>query len=140
MKTARLFLIIVILLLSGCTSSQAWSEQEMNELGSALTKLCSAVESTVRYKGVGADLPDDELLILSTKHDHGLLEPFQGYKKRVLRQNSHTALLVCTEDGLTALLEDACCTARMDHHHWKARPMPRCDFTMDLNNVCTNPK
>jgi hypothetical protein len=142
MKTARLSLIIVILLLSGCTSSHAWSEKDMNELGSALTKLCSAVESTVRYKGMGADLPDDELLILSTKHDPGLREPFQGYKLRVLRQNGngHTALLVCTEDGLAALLEDACCTARMDHHHWKVQPVPRCDFTIDLNKVCTSPK
>jgi len=140
MKTARLSLSIVILLLFGCASSQAWSEKEMNELGSALTKLSSSVESTVRYKGMGADLPDDKLLILSTKHDPGLLEPFQGYALRVLRQNGHTAVLVCTEDGLAALLEDAGCTARMDQHHWKARPVPPCEFTLDLAKVCTSPK
>jgi len=140
MKIARLSLIIVIMLLFGCASSQAWSEKEMNELGSALTKLSSSVESTVRYKGMGADLPDDKLLILSTKHDPGLLEPFQGYTLRVLRQNGHTAVLVCTEDGLAALLEDAGCTARMDQHRWKARPVPPCEFTLDLDRVCTSPK
>jgi outer membrane murein-binding lipoprotein Lpp len=51
MKTARLSLIIVILLLSGCTSSHAWSEKDMNELGSALTKLCSAVHCALQRNG-----------------------------------------------------------------------------------------
>jgi len=140
MKTSHLSLIIVILLLFGCANSQAQSIRDMNELGSALTKLSSAVESTVRYKGLGADLPDDELLILSTKHDPGLLEPFQSYKLRVLRQNGHTAVLVCTEDGLAALLEDTGCTARMDQHRWKAQPLSPCEFTLDLSQVCIQPK
>ncbi|MEI7636861.1 MAG: hypothetical protein WCJ37_06105 [Syntrophus sp. (in: bacteria)] len=140
MKIPRFSLIIVIILLIGCANTQAQSIREMNELGSALTKLSSAVESTVRYKGIGADLPDDELLILSTKHDPGLLEPFQGYKLHVLRQNGHTAVLVCTEDGLAALLEDAGCTARMDQHRWKAQPLSPCEFTLDLSKVCTSPK
>lgn len=140
MKTASLSLITFILLIFGCASSQAWSEKDMNELGSALTKVSSSVESTVRYKGMGADLPDDELFILSTKHDPGLREPFQGYKLRILRQNGHTAVLVCTQDGLAALLEDAGCTAGMDRHHWKAQPVPPCEFTLDLDKICSNPK
>ena len=142
MKTVRLSLIIVVVvfLLFGCACAQFRSETKMSELGSALTKLSSAVESTVRYKEMGADLPDDKLLILSTKHDPGLLEPFQGYTLRVLRQNGHAAVLICTEDGLAALLEDAGCTARMDRHHWKARPVPPCEFTLDLPKVCTSYK
>jgi hypothetical protein len=142
MKTARfsLIIVVVVLLLSGCACAQVRLETKMNELGSALTKLSSAVESTVRYKEMGADLPDDKLLILSTKHDPGLLEPFHGYTLRVLRQNGHTAVLVCTEDGLAALLEDAGCTARMDQHHWKAQPAPSCEFTLDLDMVCTSRK
>jgi hypothetical protein len=142
MKTARfsLIIVIVILLLSSCAIAQVRLETKMNELGSALTKLSSAVESTVRYKEMGADLPDDKLLILSTKHDPGLLEPFQGYTLRVLRQNGHTAVLVCTEEGLTALLEDAGCTARMDQHRWREQPVPPCEFTLDLDKVCTSPQ
>lgn len=142
MKTARISLtiVVVVLLLFGCACAQVRSETKINELGSALTKLSSSVESTVRYKGMGADLPDDKLLILSTKHDPGLLEPFQGYTLRVLRQNGHTAVLVCTEDGLAALLEDAGCTARMDQHRWRDRPVPPCEFTLDLDKVCTSPK
>jgi len=139
-KRFSLVIVAVVLLFSGCAGAQVRSETKMNELGSALTKLSSAVESTVRYKEVETDLADDKLLILSTKHDPGILEPFQGYKLRVLRQNSHTAVLVCTEDGLAALLEDAGCTARMDQHHWKSQPLPSCEFTLDLDKVCVSRK
>jgi hypothetical protein len=140
MKTARISLIIVTLLLFSFACAQAQSETEMNELGLALTKLSSAVESTVHYKKQGADLPDDKLLILSTQHDPGLLDRFHGYKLRVLQQSSHSAVLVCTPDGRNTLLEDAGCTARMDHLQWKARPVLPCEFTLDLAKGCTSPK
>ena len=122
MKTARISLIIVTLLLFSFACAQAQSEAEMNELGSALTKLSSAVESTVHYKKQGADLPDDKLLILSTQHDLGLLDRFLGCKLRVLRQSSHSAVLACTPDGRNALLEDAGCTARMDQLNGRPGP------------------
>lgn len=136
MKTARLSLLALVLLLFGCACAQAQSEAEMNRLGAALTHLSSAVESTVHYKKQGVDLPDERLLVLSTQHDPGLLDPFQGYMMRVKRQSSHSAVLICTADGQTALLEDTGCTARMDQHLWKARPALPCDFTLDLAKVC----
>lgn len=136
MNKARLSLIIIVFLLFGCASAQARSEGEMNELGSALTKLSSSVESTVRYKKQGAGLSDEQLLLLSTQHDPAILEPFQGYYLRVLRQGGHSAVLVCTPDGSTALLEDAGCTARMEQHHWRKIPERPCEFTLNLNAVC----
>ena len=139
MKTARLSLVVIFLLLFGSACAQARSETEMNELGSALTKLSSAVESTVHYKKQGANLSDDQLLFLSTKHDPGLLRPFQDKTLRVLRQDGHSAVLVCTQDGNEALLEDTGCTARMDQHRWNVRPSP-CEFTLDLTKVCASPK
>lgn len=140
MKNLRFFLIIVVLMLFGCTSSNTFSEKEMSELGAALIKLSSSVESAVRYKGVGGGLSDDQLLVMATKHDPGLLEPFNHYKLRVKIQDNHTAVLVCSEDGTNALLEDAGCTARMERHRWKDRPLSPCEFSIDLKNVCTKPK
>jgi hypothetical protein len=136
MKIARLSLIAIILLLFGCACAQAESEAKMNQLGAALVHLSSAVESTVHIKKLGADLSDDELLALAAQRDSDLLTPFKGYKLSVLRQSGHAAVLVCTEDGLTALLEDAGCTARMDQHLWKAQPPLPCAFTLNLEAIC----
>lgn len=142
MKKLGLYLIALILLFSfGCTSSNAFSERDMNELGAALIKLSSSVESAVYYKGIVCDgLSDDQLLSLSTKHDPSLLEPFNDYKLRVKIQNKHAAVLVCSGDGANALLEDAGCTARMELHRWKDQPLSPCEFSLDLNKVCEKPE
>jgi len=138
MKTSRLTILIILAMLFGCASAQAQSETEMSELGSALTKLSSAVESTVRFKKQGEGLSEEQLLVLSTRHDPSLLAPFQGYRLHVLRESGHAAVLVCSPDGHIALLEDAGCTARMDQHHWNAYPKRPCRFTLDLMRVCPN--
>ena len=141
MKKGRLCSIVVIILfLLGCTTSNGVSEREMNEMGAALIKLSSSVESTVRYKAVGTDVPDDQLLILATKHDPSLLEPFKGYKLHVMKQDNHAAVLVCSGDGRNALLEDAGCTARMDLHRWREKPLSPCEFTIDLKSACSGSK
>lgn len=68
------------------------------------------MESTVRYKNPPSDLDESELLKLATRHDPVLLENFNGYKVRVLRQDRHSVVLVCDAAGTQALLEDAGCT------------------------------
>lgn len=136
MKLFHLTSAVVFVMLLGCASAQAQSEAEMNELGSALTKLSSAVESTVRYKNQGADLSDEQLLVLATRHDPSLLEPFEGYRLHVLREYGHSAVLVCSSDGRVSLLEDTGCTARMDQHHWEFSLKRPCRFTLDLGSVC----
>lgn len=141
MKRVGLSLIALIVLFSfGCASSNAFSERDMNELGAALIKLSSSVESAVRYKGMGGDISDDRLLIIATKHDPSLLEPFSGYKLRVKIQDNHAAVLVCSKDGANALLEDAGCTARMEEHRWKDQPLSPCEFSLDLKETCINVK
>jgi hypothetical protein len=141
MKRPVLSLITVIFLLSfGCSSSDTFSEKDMNELGAALIKLSSAVESGVRYKGLGANLPGDQLLMLSTQHDPNLLEPFKDYNLRVMIQENHSAVLICSKDGRNALLEDAGCTARMELHRWKDQPLSRCEFSLNLKKVCDQSK
>ncbi len=136
MKTLRLCIVAFALLLVGCACAQAQSEAEMNELGSALTKVSSAVESTVHYKKLGTALKDDALLTLATRHDPALLAPFQGYMLRAEQGAGHAAVLMCTSDGRFALLEDASCTAKMEKHLWRAQPPLPCAFTLNLDEVC----
>jgi hypothetical protein len=105
--------------------------------GSALTKLSAAVESTVRYKNPAPDLSDSELLALATRHDPVLLENFNGYKVRVLRQDRHSAVLVCDAAGTQALLGDAGCTGPMDRNRWLGK-MELCEFSIDIKKICGN--
>lgn len=110
--------------------------EEMMVMASRLTKLSTAVESTVRYKKPPADLNENELLQLSVKHDPQLLENFTGFKVRVLSQDRHAIVLVCSKEGGRSLLEDAGCTSAMDRHHWRDSPQSACNFTINAVTDC----
>ena len=105
-------LCFVLLAFAGCTVSRAAEAEKMYILGSALTKLSASVEATVRYEDPPEGIGDMELLILSTKHDPGLLGPFTDYTVCVSRQDGHAVVLMCDKDGKIGLLEDAGCSRR----------------------------
>jgi hypothetical protein len=105
---------------------------------SQLTKLSTAVESTVRYKNPPAGLDDQGLLQLATQHDPQLLDNFSDYRVRVLVVERHSTVLVCTKDGKRGLLEDAACTVAFDQHLWKDANRP-CEFTLTTKTVCPAP-
>ena len=128
---------LAIFLLAGCASSPDQVDaEEMYIKASALTKLSAAVESAVRYKTPPSVLGDQELLVFATRHDPALLENFRGYQVRVLRQDRHSAVLVCNATGARALLEDAGCTGPMDRARWKEAPPQPCDFSTDIGKAC----
>ncbi|MCB5191449.1 hypothetical protein LG198_11990 [Methylobacillus arboreus] len=105
---------------------------------SALTKLSSAVEAYVRYDSDGTVTSDQQLLQTATAHDPDLLRPFQHRLIKVNTEDRHAILLVCTQDGLRGLLEDAGCSAPMDRHLWQeSRP---CQFTLQAAEVCRTEK
>lgn len=106
---------------------------------SALTKLSAAAESAVRYKNAPEDLTDRALLQWATTHDPALLAPFSAYTLKVLRQDHHAVVLVCTEDGTIALLEDAGCTAELDRHRWRDMPGAVCGFSIEPRVACAGP-
>jgi hypothetical protein len=106
---------------------------------SALTKLSAAAESAVRYKDAPGELTDRVLLQWATSHDPALLAPFSAYTLKVLRQVRHAVVLVCTEDGTIALLEDAGCTAELDRHRWRDTPGAVCGFSIEPRVVCAGP-
>lgn len=106
---------------------------------SALTKLSATAESAVRYKDAPADLADRALLQWAASHDPALLLPFSAYTLKVLRRDRHAVVLVCTQDGAIALLEDAGCTAKLDRHRWRDAPGAVCAFTLEPGVVCAHP-
>ena len=119
--------------------TDADESNKMHTLASALTKLSTAVESSVRYKSPPEGMPDADLLAMATQHDPQLLRPFSPFRLKILRQQRHAIVLVCTQDGEKALLEDAGCTAKLDVHLWKITPPKLCAFTLRAEQVCGTP-
>jgi hypothetical protein len=135
----RLWLVAGLALLCGCPRNKEPSPEELNRLGSALTKLSAAVEATARYRNPPAGTSDSALLALSTQHDPVLLRPFAGYKLLARAENRHGLVLVCTADGKRALFEDAGCTGRLDASHWQASQEVPCQFTAASLMACAKP-
>ncbi len=135
-----LLVCAVVVATMGCASTgQSPNEETMLIKASALTKLSAAAESAVRYKDAPEDLTDRALLQWATSHDPALLAPFSAYTLKVLRQGRHAVVLMCTEDGTIALLEDAGCTAELDRHRWRDTPGAVCGFSIEPRVVCVAP-
>lgn len=133
----RLLVCAVIVVTLGCASTgQSLNEETLRSLASKLTKLSTAAESAVRYKNAPKDLTDRPLLEWATTLDPSLLEPFLDYTLKVLRQDRHAVVLVCTKDGAIALLEDVACTGWFDSPRWLDTPGAPCEFTIEPRNVC----
>ncbi|QTA86113.1 hypothetical protein [Desulfonema magnum] len=133
----KILVVVLALMLAvsiGCGKKDKPDKKVMNKLASSLTKLASAVESTVRYKKPPKGISDQELLKLATKHDPRLLEPFKEYTVKVSQKNRHAIVLVCTKDGKRGLLEDAGCSGPMDKHLWETSSS--CKFTLTVDDVC----
>jgi hypothetical protein len=128
------------LLTTGCIwlGNKNLDNEAMLTKASQLTKLSTAVESTVRYKNPPAGLDDQGLLKLATQHDPQLLDNFSDYKVQVLIAERHSVVLVCTKDGKQGLLEDAACTVVFDQHLWKNSSSP-CEFTLNTKTACPAP-
>lgn len=136
MKMKYIFsLISVLLIISGCATKYTVEQEKVFTLASALTKLSSTVEATVRYENPDKNLSDEELLKFSTKDDSSLREPFSDYKVKILNENRHAIVLICTQDETKALLEDVACTGEMDKHHWQLEEGKPCSFTLSTS-IC----
>jgi hypothetical protein len=130
--------LVLTLAATACLEDGRNSNEAMLIKAAQLTKLSTAVESTVRYKNPPPDLGEQGLLRLATQHDPQLLANFTGYKVRVLAKDRHSVVLVCTEDGRRGLAEDAACTVALDRQLWQNAQQP-CEFTMDPATVCAVP-
>ncbi|MDB5747809.1 MAG: hypothetical protein JWP72_2657 [Massilia sp.] len=136
MLLQKRILFLILVFVSGCASTgEKLSPEEMYIRASALTKLSSAMESYVRYGSPLAGQNDAQLLAEGTKHNPALITNMGDYKIRVLSQERHAVVLMCTKAGDRALLEDAGCTGKVDAHHWKKKNVP-CEFTLLLPATC----
>lgn len=118
-------------------SAAAQNANQMNYLASATTKVTAAVNSTVKFRDASELLSGEELLRLSVAEDPAVLIPLKQYVVRVTRTGRNSALLVCSSNGQVALLEDAGCTPGMDVHHWNSSKPQLCEFSLNLDQVCT---
>jgi len=133
-------MVVLAIALVGCATvatGQTYSEEEMMTSAAAVTKVSAAVEANLRYGAPSDTVSDREFLAQSVAHDPGLLAPLSAYQVKTARQGGHTAILMCSQDGAIALLEDAGCTAAMDRHRWRDDPKSRCVFTIDLARLCS---
>ncbi|CAN5418886.1 hypothetical protein BH10PSE16_BH10PSE16_36800 [soil metagenome] len=125
---------IAFFLLGGCAAQL--SEHKMNYLASALTKVSASVDATARYKRSTDSLDEAQLLRASTDHDPELMKPFEGMTVLVKRIGRDSAVLVCQANAGKALLEDTGCTAKMEVHRWRNSEVSRCEFTLDVQQLC----
>jgi hypothetical protein len=127
--------VFLLFTLSSCAHMQNGIDPtEMAIRASALTKLSAAMQSYVRYTDPLPELDEAALLAEGTKHDPALLANLRDYKLRLLVQNRHAVVLMCTKAGDRALLEDAGCTGAFEEHHWKRDRVP-CEFSSVIK-VC----
>lgn len=128
----RIVVFSLLIFTSGCAHCNAYDQEKMYTLASALTKMTSAVEEKVLFKEVAADVKDKELIDLSTSHDPRLKEPFEEYVLKAGNQNGHAVVLVCDQSGKKALLEDAGCTSILDQHWWRDQPNHPCEISTQM--------
>lgn len=140
MKTcARSVWLVLLFFMVGCGAAHAQSSSKMGSLSSALILFTPLVEEVACCDPTAADMTDDELLEYIKKIKARKVKPFEEYALRVRRQDKRATVLVCSQDGSVALLEDAGCTFGLDVPHWQATWPRECAFTLDLNTVCPGP-
>lgn len=124
--------------LVGCREDSASDREQMLQLASALTKLSAAVESSCRYKNPPADLRDEGLVELATRHDPKLLQPFHEYLLKAKCEEAHGVVLLCSKDD-RALIEDSGCSGALDIHHWQSELPRACAFALPVRAACKVP-
>jgi len=128
----RIVVFSLLIFNSGCAHCNAYDQEKMYTLASALTKLTAAVEEKVLFKEAPAEIKDKELIDLSTKHDPQLKEPFTEYLLKARGVNGHAIVLVCDQSGSKALLEDGGCSSILDQHWWKDQTNHPCEISTQM--------
>lgn len=136
MRHTKKTFVIIATLVSACAFTQeAEVQEEMYTRASALTKLSASMEALIRYGNPLTRATEAELLAEGTAHDPALLANLGDFRIRVLSDDRHAVVLLCSKDGTRALLEDAGCTGALDVRHWDKPPVP-CEFTLTAARAC----
>ncbi len=132
------FVIALVILLAGCAPlvDGQRREEEMLVAGAALTKVTAAAEVSASFGNLPDDFPDQKFLEAAVAHDPPLLAPLSRYQVKAIRKNGHAVVLVCSSDGIVALLEDDGCTAALDKHYWLDSSGAPCKFSIEPGAAC----
>lgn len=104
--------------------------QQMFDKASALTKITAYVDAAVLYSPTGASDSDQTLFDKAFTDNPSLKSQLGTASLRLQRGDKGVVVMVCTEDGSTALLEDLSCTPGMDKHPWRDEPGRACTFSL----------
>ena len=137
MRHTKNLCVLIAALMSACAvTPDKEASEEMYKRASALTKLSAAMEAHIRYGNPRAGAAEAELLAAGTAHDPVLLTNVGDYRIRLRGDDRHAIVLMCSKDGMRALLEDAGCTGELDMHHWNKPPVA-CEFTLSAAKACS---
>jgi hypothetical protein len=133
--------IIFHLTFSGCSPAKTIKhnqESKYYSLSAPLTQLSSYGEEFIRSSAPPAELSDSEFITKAAAHDPEILAIFTNYELHLQRGNPYVAILVCEKgkSGVSAVMEDYSCTAKLDQQLWKDAPHSSCQFTTSLATAC----
>ena len=140
-KLVRILVLVAIVDLLIAAGILIWwfnrpqeTRQDEDGLAVSLINLSAAVDAYFFDADAAPATSDEEIIRQATAHDPSLLTSvFKPYRIRVQRQKPYAVLLLCTEDGKQAVLEDAGCSARLDRRAEKGAP---CEFTLKVGAGC----
>ncbi len=111
-----------------CSSTK--EPQQMFDKASALTKLTAHVDAAVLYSPTGKSESDQTLFEKGFANNPSLKQQLGTDKLLLQRGEKGVVVLVCTDGGAKALLEDLSCTPGIDKHHWRDEPDRLCAFSL----------
>jgi hypothetical protein len=132
----HLLIYLVATLLVACAASNTplIDTKERGLLSTKMVNLSSAVDTYFADLSTAPTDNDSVILQHATRHDPRLLAPeFNTYLLKVQYQQPYAVVLLCNKEGNQAIMEDAGCSARLDHQVTKVAP---CEFTLHVNQGC----
>ncbi|MCX6900270.1 MAG: hypothetical protein NT105_16430 [Verrucomicrobia bacterium] len=111
------------------------------DLVAPLEKLTKSIQAKIRYDHSidVSKMTDKQLIAEATKNDPPLANVFVKKILRLLRNNRHIIVLVCSPDGKKGEMEDASWTPGVDILWFHIDPNHPADFSLKLSDAPAQP-
>jgi hypothetical protein len=124
----KVTLIILVLSLSAC--SWLIKKPQPDELATPMKRLTPAVQAVILWPENTDPQSEDKVIEEVFKEKPELREAFQGLVIKIRHNDKDVVILVCSQDGKNAWLEDASWTIELDKE-WYKEPSHPCEFSLD---------
>jgi hypothetical protein len=122
-------LLILVLSLSAC--SILITKPTPEELVAPMKRLTPAIQAIILWPE-NTDTPTDAQVIEEVfKEKPELRETFQDLQIKILHNDKEVVVLICSQDGKNAWMEDASWTLELDKEWYKKDPSRPCEFSLD---------